>query len=305
MTDMTRPGGALVDALFYGNYFYGICAVAQVLETSTQLGLPTDNAWLYAATFIGTTLFYTYPYAQPRPPAPGDSARTGWYRRHADFVRVSQAALAMVLLLLGGVFAVRHGAALRAMSLFEWCVLLGVPALGAVYYGGPWRSGIGLRRRGWLKPFVIGGAWAGVVVAYPLLFAHLQYRHTVSPSLLMGLLFVKTFMFVSMLAMLFDIKDQDDDRANRLDTWPVTLGVHDTRRRVVIPLTLLGVVTFLSYATMHAFSTVRMALVLVPFALLLATTASLRQHRSLLYYLVVVDGLMLVKALFGIASMHV
>lgn len=302
---MTRPGGALVDALFYGNYFYGICAVAQVLETSTQLGLPTDNGWLYAATFVGTTLFYTYPYAQPRPAAHDDSARTTWYRRHASFVHASQAALTLALVVLGGTFAVRHAAALRVMSLVEWLVLLGVPALGAVYYGWPWRSRLALRRRGWLKPFVIGGAWAGVVVAYPLLFAHLQYRQAVSPSLLMGLLFVKTFMFVSMLAMLFDIKDQDHDRAHRLDTWPVTLGVHDTRLRVVVPLTLLGVVTFLTYAAMHAFSTVRMALVLVPFALLLATTMALRQHRSLLYYLVVVDGLMLVKAIFGIASMHV
>ena len=49
--------GAVIEACFYGHLFYGVCAVAQVLETSVQLALPI-NGWLAVGSFIGTVLFY-------------------------------------------------------------------------------------------------------------------------------------------------------------------------------------------------------------------------------------------------------
>ena len=39
-----------VEACFYGQLFYGVCAAAQVLETSVQLALPI-NPWLLAVSF--------------------------------------------------------------------------------------------------------------------------------------------------------------------------------------------------------------------------------------------------------------
>jgi hypothetical protein len=46
----------------------------------------------------------------------------------------------------------------------------------------------------------------------------------------------------------------------------------------------------------------RVLLVLTPFALLVAGIVSLRRPRSILYYLVVIDGLMLAKALLDILA---
>jgi hypothetical protein len=48
----------------------------------------------------------------------------------------------------------------------------------------------------------------------------------------------------------------------------------------------------------------RVLLVLAPFALLIAGIISLRRPRTILYYLTVIDGLMLAKALLDILAMQ-
>jgi len=304
-TLLASPGSAAVgrsaiEAFFYGHLFYGVCAVAQVFETTAQLGLPL-NGWLAAGAFTGTALFYSYPYT--RRGADSADPRVVWHLRHLDLVRRLQRWALLGLIALSGWMAVRHRAALQAMTPLEWVVLLAFPCAGGLYYGVPVASRVmTLRRRGWLKPFAIGFVWAGVVVAYPIMFARLQYGHPTPLSFFPCLLFVKTLMFVAVLAILFDIKDRDTDQRVGLSTIVTLVGLERTLFQVSFPLTVLGIVTFLSFATMQQFTTARVLLVLVPFVLLLAVIVSLTRHRTILYYLTVVDGLMLAKALFDILA---
>jgi 4-hydroxybenzoate polyprenyltransferase len=291
---------AAIEACFYGHLFYGVCAVAQVIETSAQLDLPV-SLWLIVGTFIGTVLFYSYPYS--RGAASSADPRVAWHWRHRGLVDRLQR---WGLLVLGGLsvwMAIRHRAAIRTMTPFEWIVLLAFPCAGGLYYGAPAISpAMTLRRRGWLKPFVIGFVWAGVVVAYPILFARLQYGHETPLTLFPYLLFVKTLMFVAVLAILFDIKDREADQRVGLSTVVTLVGLERTIFQVSLPLTVLGMVTFLSYATMQQLTTARVLLVLAPFVLLVASIVSLTRPRPVLYYLIVIDGLMLAKALLDILA---
>jgi 4-hydroxybenzoate polyprenyltransferase len=289
-----------VEACFYGHLFYGVCAVAQVFETTAQLALPV-NAWLCAATFIGTVLFYSYPYT--RRTANSADPRVVWHRRRLELVHRLQRGAVLALIALTGWMAIRHGAAIHTMSPLEWMTLLAFPCVGALYYGTPAIPGaMTLRRSGWLKPFVIGFVWSGVVVAYPIVFARLQYGHSMPLSFFPCLLFVKTLMFVAVLAILFDIKDRDVDQRVGLSTIVTLVGLERTLFQVSLPLTVLGIVTSLSFTTMQQFTTPRVLLILVPFGLLLAGIVSLTRPRTVLYYLVVVDGLMLAKAFFDILA---
>jgi 4-hydroxybenzoate polyprenyltransferase len=142
------------------------------------------------------------------------------------------------------------------------------------------------------------------VVAYPILFARLQYGHQTPLSLFPILLFVKTLMFVAVLAILFDIKDRDIDQRLGLSTVVTLVGPERTLFQVSLPLTVLGIATFLSYATMQHLTIPRVLLVLSPFGLLMAGIVSLTRQRTVLYYLVVVDGLMLAKALLDTLAMR-
>jgi 4-hydroxybenzoate polyprenyltransferase len=294
--------GAVIEACFYGHLFYGVCAVAQVLETSVQLALPI-NGWLAVGSFIGTVLFYGYPYT--RHTADRADPRVAWHHRHRDVVERLQRWALFALIALSIWMALRHRAAIRTMTPLEWIVLLVFPCAAGLYYRSPVISrGITLRQSGWLKPFVIGFVWAGVVVAYPILFARLQYGQQTQLSLFPYLLFVKTLMFVAVLAMLFDIKDRDVDRRVGLSTVVTLVGLERTLFQVSLPLTVLGIATFLSYATMQHLTIPRVLLVLAPFGLLVAGIVSLTRPRTILYYLTVVDGLMLAKALLDILAMR-
>src|SRR5262245_50007931 len=73
-----------VEAWFYGHLFYGVCAVAQVTETSVQLALPI-NGWLSLVTFVGAVLFYSYPYTRRTATSP--DPRVVWHRQHRVLVR--------------------------------------------------------------------------------------------------------------------------------------------------------------------------------------------------------------------------
>jgi 4-hydroxybenzoate polyprenyltransferase len=293
---------AAIEACFYGHLFYGVCAAAQAIETSVQLALPV-NGWLIAGSFIGTVMFYNYPYS--RRTASSADPRVAWHRRHRGLVHRLQRLALLGLIALAVWLAIRHGSAIRTITPFEWIVLLVFPCAGAMYYGAPAVSRAkSLRRSGWLKPFIIGFVWAGVVVAYPILFARLQFGHQTQLSLFPCLLFVKTLMFVAVLAILFDIKDREADRRLGLSTVVTIVGPERALFQVSLPLTVLGIATFLSYATMQHLTIARVLLVLAPFGLLVAGILSLTRPRSLLYYLVVIDGLMLAKALLDILAMH-
>lgn len=293
---------AAIEACFYGHLFYGVCAVAQVVETSVQLALPM-NGWLMAWSFIGTVLFYGFPYT--RGGANSDDPRIVWYRRHRRVVDPLRQFATCGLIALSAWMAISYRPAILDMTLAEWIVLLIFPAVGALYYGAPAISkALTLRRLGWPKPFVIGFVWAGICVAYPILFARLQHGHHAPLSFFAGLLFVKTLMFVAVLAILFDIKDHAADQRFGLSTVVTLVGIRRTLFQVSLPLTLLGIATFLSYATVQHLTVPRVLLVLGPFVLLLAGIVSLRRPRSILYYLSVIDGLMLTKALLDILAMR-
>lgn len=297
-----------VDACFYGHLFYGVCAVAQVLETSVQLVLPF-NVWLCAVAFISTVLFYNYPYA--RGSAPSADPRVVWHRRHRQLVQRLQRWGVLALLALVLWLVIRHAPEIRETSAIEWLALFAFPAAGAFYYRTPVLSQvISLRRTGWLKPFVIGFVWAGMVVAYPVLLAPLQHGRQPPLSLFppLGLfpwlLFIKAIMFIAVLAILFDIKDHEADQRAGLTTIVALFGIERTLFQVSLPLTMLGIATFLSYATVEHLSAARVVLVLIPLALLIAAIVSLKRPRGILYYLTVIDGLMLAKALFDIWAMR-
>ena len=110
-------------------------------------------------------------------------------------------------------------------------------------------------------------------------------------------------MFIAMLCIMFDIKDYATDHSSKLRTFVVRLGLRKTIFYILLPLPILGLLTFISYALTHHFSEMKIVLNMIPFLLLLLAAAALRRRRSMMYYHVVIDGLMLVKAICGITAM--
>jgi hypothetical protein len=229
----------LPEFIFYSNYFYGLCAVALSIEAALQQRSPL-NGWLYfCIVFFITVLYYSYPYIR-KCSVISSNPRTNWYTRNYRFMWWQQVTITIILCVSLILFLADFWRAVAAMSARHWILATIFPFVAALYYGINAFSGkYSLRKIGWLKPFIIGFTWAGLVTVYPVLFY----------------------------------------------------------------LSLAGLGTFIYYAVTHGFDPVKVLLNTIPFILLVIVAWSLRRRRAILYYLIVVDGLMLIKALCGTAAM--
>ena len=270
---------------------------------------------LYGMAFLGTVLFYNYPYA--RNYRLGDSESNGaaggspnpraqWYRRHRRFIQGNRTAFSVMLIVILAFFIIRHHASISSVPLSIGVLIVLFPLTALLYYGHNVAARhYSLRQLGWAKPFIIGFVWTGVVYVYPLLYARWIGGQALELQIFHLLQFLKSLMYISMLAILFDIKDYAADKHRRLDTLIVRIGIRRTLFGVILPLGLLGLLMFFAYAFVHEFSPWRILLTMIPFLLLLGSLFSFRKKRSLMFYLIVIDGLMLAKAFFGILATQI
>ena len=288
----------LLENIFFSNYFYGICAVALSIEAALQQRFPLNSLLYFGLIFLTTVLYYTYPYV--RKSKQQHNPRTNWYTRNYNLVRWQQALIITILTGSGVLFAINFTDQLLLITPVQWMLIFIFPVTGGLYYGiGTLFGKYNLRKIGWLKPFIIGFTWAGLVTVYPVLFYDIMHMQEHEFTWVGMLLFLKNFMFITVLCIMFDIKDYASDCFFSLKTFVVSQGLRATIFKILLPLSVIGFSLFIGYAITHQFHMMRILLNVIPFILLGMVAYSLRKRRSLLYYLSIVDGLMLAKAACG------
>ena len=297
----------LTRLLLFGNYFYGICAVGLSIEASLQQHTPLNSIAYYLLVFAATVLYYTHAYiAEPSANAAHSAnKRSAWYVRNRQLINGSQLFLTAGFIAIALYWINTHWQHLQHMNWLHWVLLILFPLAAALYYGSsaPASSTYNLRNKGWLKPFVIGFVWAGAVTVYPLLFGSIEDNRPYLRDYANILLFIKNVMYISMLCIMFDIKDYAADHNKLLKTFVVQIGLRKTIFYILIPLSAIGLGTFIGYAILHHFPLLRILINTIPFILLIIVAYSMHRRKSILYYLAIIDGLMLVKAICGIIGM--
>jgi len=286
---------------FFGNYFYGCCVVALAIEANLQQSYPLNKVLFYVLLFATTVLYYTHAYLSESH-LPTINPRHQWYRQNRKWVYASQWLFTISIVTIGIYLFIEWKNQLLQITPGQWFLLSAFPLLAVWYYGDrlPLIKSSSLRSNGWIKPFVIGFIWAGMVTIYPAFFSALENNRPYRIETFHFLLFIKNGMFITMLCILFDIKDYAADHNQELKTFVVRYGLRKTLFLIIMPLTLVGLGTFLIYGFTHSFPHLRMFINTVPFILLIIVTYHMHRRKSILYYLAIIDGLMLVKALCGI-----
>lgn len=294
----------MIAYIFFSNYFYGICAVALSIEASLQQRLPLNSISFYVFIFALTALYYTKAYITEKRKNKGNP-RSDWYWENKNFIIGSQICLTIIVLIYIAFVLYRHFDFILHLPLMLWASIFIFPFVAALYYGinHPRIRRFSLRNIGWLKPFIIGFVWAGLVNIYPLVMYDIVHELVYVPDIIGILLFVKNFMFVTVLCIMFDIKDYAADNNLQLKTFVVKAGLRKTIFFILIPLSLLGLSSFILFGVIRHFSFLKISLNVVPFLLLIMVAYSLHKRKSIFYYLIVIDGLMLIKALCGITAM--
>ncbi|HEX7902765.1 MAG TPA: hypothetical protein VF487_02720 [Chitinophagaceae bacterium] len=294
----------ILEYIFYSNYFYGLCAVTLSIEASLQQRIPLNGFLYFFLVFITTVLYYSYPYVRACSVI-SNNLRTNWYTRHYGLMRWNQVVCMIILLLSTILFITHYTKELVSMPLHHWVLIFIFPLVAAFYYGVNFLSGkFNLRKLGCAKPFIIGFTWAGMVTIYPVLYYDSIHQLRFKTDWISVLLFLKNFMFISVLCIMFDIKDYAGDYLSRLSTFVVKIGLRKTLFKILLPLSFLGLASFICYGSLHHFSTGKLVLNIIPFILLIIVSISLKKRKPLLYYLAVIDGLMVAKSVCGIIAMQ-
>lgn len=271
---------------------------------SFQLQLPLNSPVYYALLALSTVMYYTYAYAGAAGDIRFDNPRTEWYRVHHRFITRSQVVLFCSCIGLFAWLMVGHYRGLLELPVYYW-ILLAVMGLSALsYYGLLPHSAyrLNLRNSGWAKAFVIGFVWACTINILPLVDLQVEARPFHADPVLVLWLFVKNWMFCTVNAIMFDLKDYADDANHELKTFVVRFGLRKTIHFVLIPLLVVGILSVIAFTIIRHFPLIPILFNLFPFACLLAVAYSLHTRKPILFYLIVIDGLLLIKALCGIAG---
>ena len=278
--------------------------MALSIEAALQFKYELNSILFYIFIFSVTVLYYTKAYITEKKTG-SNNPRSQWYWNKRKVVFVSQVTLTLIAVIYPLLLLLRDVSYILTLPWYDWGLLLLFPFVSGLYYGINHTSfgRISLRKVGWLKPFIIGFVWAGLVTVYPLVFHEIEKKVVYAMDWWGGFLFVKNFMFITVLCIMFDIKDYAADHNQQLKTFVVKAGLRKTIFVILIPLCIMGLASYIIYGFVRHFTVARMIMNTIPFILLLMVAYSMHNRRSIFYYLIVIDGLMMVKALFGIVGM--
>lgn len=293
----------LTGYLFFSNIFLGIISVALCIETNLVNGISFNYFPFYAIIFLGTCLFYSAIYAK-NSNAFYPTIRTLWYKERRAFIHKYITLIFICLIVFTAILVAKTWKQLFYLSGIQWSAIFFFPILG-LWYSLPsrWLKLRSIRQLGMIKPFVIGLTWSGFVVVYPIITWQLQTGKSIEPVVFQYCLFwLQDFLFLSILAIIFDTKDIQSDRHHGLQTFPAVFGITRTMQWIALPLLLFNTIVLACFQQQMQYSFAQKALQYLPYCILLMVILQHHRPKSLLYYLAAVDGLLLVKALCGIIS---
>ncbi len=274
--------------------------MALSIEATLQQRITIAPIIYYLLIFCFTVIFYIKAYISETIGAVANE-RTIWYVKNKKQVFNTQVTLIsfsviFALLLLPNILD-----GIKLLNANSLAIVLIFPTTAILYYG--FSTKLSLRNTHWLKPFIIGFVWAGLVTLFPLFYNQIQSQQQLSLTQTSCFLFIKNMMFISVLSIMFDIKDYATDYNKQLKTFVVSFGLRKTIFSILMPLTIIGFVSFIFFVIINHFPIFRIVVNTIPFILLLIVAYSLHQRKSIFYYLTIIDGLMFVKAICGVVGM--
>ncbi|MBX2852090.1 MAG: UbiA family prenyltransferase [Phycisphaeraceae bacterium] len=261
----------------FTNVYVALCGALLTAATYALLGLPPRLDHVAGIVFCCTLVIYNLDRLVE--PHPGDSDHERWIEQHR---RVLWAVLAFAA---AGVI----GFATQLSPAAQWSLLpAGAVALGyCLPIAGRRPSAPGTRARlkdlPGAKLILIALVWTYATAVLPMLDSAAPFdRHT-------AMLLLARLCFIAAVALPFDLPDMQRDRRSGILTIPNWLGVRATRN---VALLLIGLSAAFSLFTPWPFTSALLLGCVCVAGLLIV----LRADRGVLYFMVALDGMLLVQA---------
>jgi 4-hydroxybenzoate polyprenyltransferase len=263
--------------ILFGSIFIASCAVAFCIETNILLGLPLNHFSFYCFVFGATLVQYNLHYLV-KTIAVKDSVRLAWSQRNKT-IHFILLALGIILIIFSFFsFHLKHFIVLLCLG----CV--------AFLYSFPFLP-FGKKRRikdyGFLKIITLALLWTLVTVWFPV--NNMPYD-----QYLFLFVFVKRFVFMFVLCLLFDVRDIEIDSKEKINTLAVMIG---KRKAYSVSYLLLIVFVIFSFAQYFYLPQTGFLIAMLISAIVTYVTIEFtKKNNSDFIYLAGIDGMMLLQA---------
>lgn len=267
----------LLNFILFGSIFIALCAVAFCIETNIVFGVPLNHFSFYCFVFGATLTQYNLHYISKKV-AVKDSERLSW---SLDNKKIH------IVLLFTGILLILFSFFSFHLKHFGILIALGGIAFLYSFPFIPFGKKKRIKDYGILKIITLSLLWTLVTVWFPVNSMDVETN-------LFIFVFVKRFVFMFILCLLFDIRDIEIDSNEKINTLAVFIG---KRKSYFLAYILLIVFIALSVVQYQYFpqSAFLPAMLLSAAATFVAIEIT-KKSNSDFVYLAGIDGMMLLQA---------
>jgi len=248
------------------------------IETNLLLHLPLNNIGFYSFVFGATLVQYNLHYLAKKSALP-HSMRFQWSKKN----RTAHQALACagVILIIAGLFSFQLHHFIFLLFLGAITLFYSLPVL-------PFTNKKRLKDFGVLKIITLTLLWTLVTVWFPV-----SQAYYTDVSFL--LIFLRRFIFIFVLCLVFDIRDTEIDSQENRRTIPVITGIKRAYFICYVLLVLFVLLSLIQYVKIP--DIVQLNAMLFSAVATFVMIEYVKKNRSDIAYLACLDGMMLLQAL--------
>ena len=283
--------------LFWSNQFYGICAVSLAIESSLKLLHVLPSISTLILIHLGTVIYYTHAYLLDRKGGIYNE-RSEWYNKHKKNIYTRQVIYTFIVFFIA-FFKFKIFDLLTSSNCLFWMLILVTLFFTSFYYLPtilPQKKNI-IRTSGYLKSISIAWVWTVVTCVIPIWLSGKFNLMIVGFTFWFHL--IQLFLFIFILAVLFDIKDINRDQQELTNTIVVKIGKDKIRTRIILPVlflsSILAVIEFQILNESLLLLLPQLALVVLVYWV----SNLIIDIRSIFYNILLIDGLMIIKAILS------
>ena len=267
-----------IEFIFFGSIFLAVCVVAMCIETNLLLHLPLNYPGFYFFVFGAALVQYNLHYLA-KINGPGNSPRFIWSKKNVSTHLII--ICAGLILMVSGLFTfhVRHFLVLLVVGVIT--LLYSFPVL-------PFTNKKRIKDYGVLKITTLSIIWTVITVWFPI-----DQSYYTSTSFL--LIFLRRFIFIFSLCIVFDIRDIEIDYKENIITIPIIAGVkkaYNISFILLVIFVLLSLIQYMRLQNIKEFTALLISAVATFFIIKYT-----QKNRSDLAYIVCLDGMMLLQAM--------
>lgn len=279
----------LLRILLWNNHFYGICVAGLAISSALKLtgNLPSISFLMMA--YISTVVYYTNAYFKESLNEQNRD-RSNWYLKNKNYLKKRQGILMAVLLILISKSVLENPQLLR-LDIFT-SVFLAFSLIFSILY-----NHTNLKKYGILKSLAIAFVWTILGGYMPLYFNHVLGYSIITSIFTQVLYLIQLFLFILLLAVLFDIKDMQNDEKNNIRTIPIQFGLERIKKGLIWPFIFISVSIDIIQSTQSFFSVIAFFIQGLFYLILYWAALLAIKEKSISKSILLIDGLMIVKSL--------